>query len=122
MPRILSEGRVHRVKVGETLTLPCKVESLGPYVLMWKKGFRVLTAGKVLVKRDRRIAIMGTNLQIAGKYGGRPTDIPWNWKHAESSKTYWKRVISSLQICRVFPPRCGYSKNGVPFSFSNSIC
>ena len=68
LPRIHSKGRLHRVKVGETLTLPCKVENLGPYILIWNKGFRVLTAGKVLVKRDRRIAIMGTNLQIAGKY------------------------------------------------------
>ena len=86
-PRIHTRGRLHRVKVGETLTLPCKVENLGKLrlfikqlvviyselfffiggmVLLWRKGVRVLTAGSIQVKRDRRIALRGTDLQITG--------------------------------------------------------
>ena len=65
-PKILTEGRLHRVKVGETLMLACDVRNLGPMVLMWKKGHRVLTAGSVVVKRDKRIELNGTNVKISG--------------------------------------------------------
>ena len=34
---------------------------------MWRKGVRVLTAGGMQVKRDRRIALRGTDLQITGE-------------------------------------------------------
>jgi hypothetical protein len=66
-PKILTEGRLHRVKVGETLMLACDVRNLGPMVLMWKKGHRVLTAGGIVVKRDKRIELNGTNVKISGK-------------------------------------------------------
>lgn len=65
LPSIQTQGKLHRVQVGDTLTLPCDVRNLGPMVLLWKKGHRVLTAGRVTVRRDRRIALMGNNLQIA---------------------------------------------------------
>lgn len=81
LPSIRSMGRTHRVKVGETLTLPCHVEHLGPYVLLWKKGHRVVTAGKVIVRRDRRIALIRHNLQITGKfnYSGPKGKAAWDW-------------------------------------------
>ncbi len=66
-PKILTEGRLHRVKVGDTLLLPCDVRNLGPMVLLWKKGHRVLTAGGVVVRRDKRIELDGTNVKIKGK-------------------------------------------------------
>ena len=68
-PKINTVGRLHRVQVGETLILPCDVSDLGPMILMWKKGHRVLTAGKMTVRRDRRITLEGSknsNLQITG--------------------------------------------------------
>ena len=46
----------------------CDVRNLGPMVLMWKKGHRVLTAGSVVVKRDKRIELNGTNVKITGNY------------------------------------------------------
>jgi hypothetical protein len=48
--------------------LACDVRNLGPMVLMWKKGHRVLTAGSVVVKRDKRIELNGTNVKITGNY------------------------------------------------------
>ncbi|XP_040581372.1 protein amalgam [Lepeophtheirus salmonis] len=74
-PAISSIGRLYRVQVGEVLTLPCDVHNLGPMVLMWKKGQRVLTAGSMIVKRDKRITLhkhhlVLTNLNIhdGGEY------------------------------------------------------
>lgn len=58
-PRIQSQGEVFRAEVGDTLLLPCKVANLGPMILLWKKGTRVLTAGAMKVRRDKRI-----NLQV----------------------------------------------------------
>lgn len=64
VPRITTEGQVFRVQLGETLLLPCAVKNLGPMVLLWKKGTRVLTAGNMKVRRDDRIELVGTGLQI----------------------------------------------------------
>ena len=63
-PRILTEGQVFRVEVGETLFLPCRVKDLGPMVLLWKKGNRVLTAGEMMVRRDDRLSLQDYGLQI----------------------------------------------------------
>eukprot|EP00095_Tigriopus_kingsejongensis_P002801 maker-scaffold157_size297442-snap-gene-1.23 protein:Tk02801 transcript:maker-scaffold157_size297442-snap-gene-1.23-mRNA-1 annotation:"limbic system-associated membrane" len=63
-PRITSEGQVFRVQLGETLLLPCQVQDLGPMILLWKKGSRVLTAGSIQVRRDDRFDLQSTDLQI----------------------------------------------------------
>ena len=55
---------LHRTELGHVLTLPCSVKDLGDMVLLWKKGSRVLTAGSLKVRRDDRITLQGTNLQI----------------------------------------------------------
>ena len=48
-PRITTEGQVVRTEVGQTLLLPCRTRDLGPMILLWKKGTRVLTAGEIKV-------------------------------------------------------------------------
>ena len=64
-PQILSEGQVFRAQVGDTLLLPCEVRDLGPMVLLWKKGTRVLTAGEMVIRKDERTALEGaTSLRI----------------------------------------------------------
>ena len=66
--RIVTEGGLQRLQVGETLTLPCEIEGeLGRSIILWKKGPRVLTAAHMLVRRDRRIALEGNSLIITGK-------------------------------------------------------
>ena len=46
----------------------CQVSNLGPVVLIWKHGTRVLTAGvgavAMHVKRDDRVSLVGTDLVI----------------------------------------------------------
>lgn len=64
-PQVITEGQVFRAEVGETLLLPCRTRNLGNMILLWKKGTRVLTAGVVKVRRDHRIKLEGTDLQIS---------------------------------------------------------
>lgn len=33
-------------------------------ILLWKKGTRVLTAGEMMIRRDDRIVLKGTDLQV----------------------------------------------------------
>ncbi|XP_075221465.1 protein amalgam-like [Lycorma delicatula] len=58
-------GRNVRAIVGDTVLLPCKVHDLGSYLLAWKKGIAVLTAGNVKVSPDERLRLVnGYDLQI----------------------------------------------------------
>ena len=66
-PKFLSRGHLYKVIVGETIELPCKVQNLGSFVLLWRKGSSVLTAGHLKITRDARFKIVGDyNLQING--------------------------------------------------------
>ncbi|XP_054285081.1 lachesin-like isoform X1 [Macrosteles quadrilineatus] len=66
IPRFLSRGQTYRVVIGDTLVLPCEVEDLGDFVLLWRRGSAVLTADKIMVIRDQRFQLVdGYNLQIS---------------------------------------------------------
>lgn len=65
-PRFLSRGHTYRAVVGDTLVLPCEVENLGTFVLLWRRGTNVLTASDIMVTRDERIRLIdGYNLEIS---------------------------------------------------------
>jgi len=67
-PQIMSVSQVLKLESGETARFPCQVSNLGPVVLIWKHGTRVLTAGvgalAMHVKKDDRISLVGTDLVI----------------------------------------------------------
>ena len=63
-PEVLSKGEVFHAQIGDTVLLPCKVKNLGPMILLWKKGTRVLTAGEMMIRRADRILLKGTDLQV----------------------------------------------------------
>ena len=42
--------------------MPCQVRDLGPMILIWKQGTRVLTAGDLKIKQDDRIKLRGNDL------------------------------------------------------------
>lgn len=64
-PRIVTGHKVYQVEEGGQVTLQCGVKHLGNMVLMWKQGPRVLTAGSMVVRRDRRLRLEGNNLVIS---------------------------------------------------------
>lgn len=66
MPRIATKGSLVRVQVGDTMKLPCRVFDLGELTIVWKKGNRVFAAGNKIVRRDRRISLQGSDLEITG--------------------------------------------------------
>ncbi|XP_021925523.1 lachesin-like isoform X1 [Zootermopsis nevadensis] len=64
-PRFLSHGQTFRAVIGDTLVLPCEVDDLGSYVLLWRRGSSVLTAATLMVTRDSRFRLVdGYNLEI----------------------------------------------------------
>ncbi|XP_066255817.1 limbic system-associated membrane protein-like [Euwallacea similis] len=65
LPTFLTSSQVFKVKDGDRVVLPCEVTNPGPYVLAWKKGIAVLSAGSVKVSPDPRVQLInGFNLEI----------------------------------------------------------
>ncbi|XP_076264967.1 limbic system-associated membrane protein-like [Rhynchophorus ferrugineus] len=65
LPAFLTSSQVFKVKEHDRVVLPCEVTNLGPYILAWKKGIAVLSAGSVKVSPDPRVSLInGFNLEI----------------------------------------------------------
>jgi len=68
-PTINSSSQIVKLQAGSTARFPCQVSNLGPLVLIWKHGTRVLTAGvgagTMHVKKDLRVSLAGTDLIVA---------------------------------------------------------
>ncbi|XP_059612214.1 neural cell adhesion molecule 2-like [Phlebotomus argentipes] len=64
-PSFVSESGKYKFVTGNTILLPCDVEQADSYVIAWKKGIAILTAGKVKVSPDARMNLInGYSLQI----------------------------------------------------------
>ncbi|XP_039453471.1 hemicentin-1-like [Culex pipiens pallens] len=64
-PLFITRSEAFKFAVGDTITLPCEVSSPGSYVLAWKRGIAILTAGTVKVTPDTRVRLVnGYTLQI----------------------------------------------------------
>uniref|UniRef100_A0A1B6DCG8 Ig-like domain-containing protein n=1 Tax=Clastoptera arizonana TaxID=38151 RepID=A0A1B6DCG8_9HEMI len=64
-PRFTTKGKTYQLVSGETLVLPCVVDNLGSYVILWRRRNVVLTAQNLMVARDPRYSLVnGFNLQI----------------------------------------------------------
>jgi len=57
IPKILSTNQSYEVLKGSTYILECKVENLGKFVVLWRKGDRILSAGKLLVRKDGKVKV-----------------------------------------------------------------
>uniref|UniRef100_A0A1B0DM56 Ig-like domain-containing protein n=1 Tax=Phlebotomus papatasi TaxID=29031 RepID=A0A1B0DM56_PHLPP len=67
LPKFISRGNLYKVTTGDTVTLPCRVQNLGTFVLLWRRGSSVLTAGPLMITRDNRFKLVDTyDLQITG--------------------------------------------------------
>ncbi|XP_030369446.1 hemicentin-1 [Scaptodrosophila lebanonensis] len=64
-PMFISRSETFKFIAGETIVLPCEVANTDPYVVAWKRGIAILTAGSVKVTPDPRVRLVnGFNLQI----------------------------------------------------------
>lgn len=65
-PKFLSRGNLYKVTTGDSVTLPCRVSNLGSFVLLWRRGNSVLTAGALKITRDKRFSLVDSyDLQIS---------------------------------------------------------
>ncbi|XP_048521040.1 MAM domain-containing glycosylphosphatidylinositol anchor protein 2 isoform X2 [Dendroctonus ponderosae] len=60
----VSREKTFRVVTGDTVVLPCEINNLGSFVVVWKRGLTLLSAGEQKISRDPRISLVGFNLQI----------------------------------------------------------
>lgn len=65
LPTFQTSSQVFKVTDRDTVVLPCEVTNPGPYVLAWKRGIAVLSAGNVKVSPDPRVSLVhGYSLEI----------------------------------------------------------
>ncbi|CAH0564335.1 unnamed protein product [Brassicogethes aeneus] len=57
-PSFVTPGQKYRIATGSTVVLPCRITQPGSYVLVWKRGIAVLTAGPVKVTPDPRVRLL----------------------------------------------------------------
>ncbi|XP_044727182.1 limbic system-associated membrane protein [Chrysoperla carnea] len=60
LPTFKTSSQVFKVIEHETVVLPCEVTHPGQYVLAWKRGIAVLSAGSVKVTPEPRLRLMNS--------------------------------------------------------------
>ncbi|XP_065344110.1 protein amalgam isoform X1 [Cloeon dipterum] len=64
-PSFATISKKFRVVTEDTVILPCEINNLGLYQVVWKRGASILTAGTLKIYPDNRIRLVeGTNLEI----------------------------------------------------------
>ncbi|KAL5274436.1 LSAMP family protein [Megaselia abdita] len=64
-PMFRSRSETFKFVAGQTITLPCEVENADSFVVAWKRGIAILSAGAVKVSPDPRLRLVNKyNLQI----------------------------------------------------------
>ncbi|XP_037923179.1 limbic system-associated membrane protein isoform X2 [Hermetia illucens] len=64
-PMFISRSETFKFVAGEVINLPCEVSNSEPYVVAWKRGIAILSAGMTKVTPDPRVRLVnGFNLQI----------------------------------------------------------
>ncbi|KAJ6637933.1 Neuronal growth regulator 1 [Pseudolycoriella hygida] len=64
-PMFISRSESFKFVAGETIHLPCEVSNTASYMVAWKRGLAILSAGSVKVTPDPRIRLYnGFSLQI----------------------------------------------------------
>lgn len=54
---MVSKPQHYKMERGKTLLLECEVRRLGQYVVLWRKGDRILAVGNHLVRKDGKVAV-----------------------------------------------------------------
>ena len=57
LPVLVSSNQTYSVVKGENAVLECNVENLGKFVVLWRQGERILTVGRLLVRKDGKVGV-----------------------------------------------------------------
>ena len=57
IPAMLSKNQSYEVVKGSSQVLECKVKNLGRFVVLWRRGDRILSAGRLLVRKDGKVTV-----------------------------------------------------------------
>ncbi|XP_018323702.1 protein amalgam-like [Agrilus planipennis] len=71
-PTFVTPGQTYRIATGSTVVLPCRISDPGSFVLVWKRGIAVLTAGPVKVTPDPRVRLLPSPATSMGNLPGVP--------------------------------------------------
>jgi len=67
-PTFRNEARIYKEEVGTTALLLCKVNNLGDSIIVWKQKDRIISAGMGMIRKDKRLSLIGhvdgINLEI----------------------------------------------------------
>merc|ERR1712156_89176 len=56
-PKFISTSKTIIVNEGDTIKLPCQVDILGDFVIIWKKGSTILALGDNSMSSDSRVKV-----------------------------------------------------------------
>jgi len=97
-PRFVNQGgQTIKVKVGDTVTIPCKIQNKGDATVVWKQGNRVIYADRVHIGKDLRASIVdNTSLVLTGvdtQYTGNYTcEVEWSPEKPPVSLSHYLEV------------------------------
>jgi len=63
-PNFRSKPQTFRIAEGDAARLPCFVDNLGDYTVVWRKGTQVLAAGSHMLIKDDRFRIQNNELEL----------------------------------------------------------
>ncbi|XP_065163162.1 protein amalgam-like isoform X2 [Atheta coriaria] len=126
VPVFLTSGQTYRIAIGSTVILPCKINDPGSFVLVWKRGIAVLTAGAVKVTPDTRVSLLqwtpnGGAPDIPGLSNGGSYSLELKNVRPQDAGDYVcqvgsiepKEITHTLEI--LVPPRIHHVSHLAPF-------
>lgn len=99
-------GTKIKVKVGDTVTIPCKIHNKGDATVIWKQGDRVIFADKIHVSTEMRASIVDrTSLLLRGvdtQYTGNYTcEVEWSPEKAPVTLSHYLEVCVSPSVVAI---------------------
>jgi len=107
-PRIVNKGQRLKVRMGDTIKLPCDILNKGRATVLWMKEMSHISVGNLQVKKGLRISLVdGTSLLIKNAnrdYAGNYTcQVEWSSNNDPISVTHQLEVLVEASILYVRP-------------------
>jgi len=109
-PSFKSRPIVYKEEIGETAVLLCKVKNLGDSIIVWKQPDRIISAGLGMIRKDRRMKLLGhsdgVNLQITN------LDIDDAGNYICEVENEGEPILQTNQLQILVPPKIATSHRG----------